>query len=93
MTGDASAPVFFDVDSAGNIIVISSELSADLSSQYDLRVVVSDSGNPPKTATATGVVILTKNRCVAGYHLIIIYGTLPMFAKINNTNIYDMKIQ
>ena len=61
MTGDGSAPVFFEVDINGNIKVKSS-LSADVSTQYSLRVVVSDSGRPPKTATATGVVTLTKNR-------------------------------
>lgn len=61
MSGDGSAPTFFGVDSNGNIRVVRS-LSADLSNQYNLRVLVSDSGRPPKTATATGVVTLTKNR-------------------------------
>lgn len=61
LTGDGSAPIFFDVDTSGNIMVKSS-LSADTTNEYTLRVVVSDSGRPAKTATATGVVRLTKNR-------------------------------
>ena len=61
LTGDGSAPVFFDVDTSGNIIVKSS-LSADTTSEYTLRVVVSDSGGPAKTATTTATVRLTKNR-------------------------------
>ena len=61
MTGDGSAPTFFEVDAVGNIKVRSS-LSADLSTRYNLRVLVSDSGQPAKTSTATGVVFLVKNR-------------------------------
>lgn len=61
LTGDGSSPVFFDVDSSGNIIV-KSPLSEDTTPEYNLRVVVSDAGRPPKTATATGRVILTQNR-------------------------------
>ena len=46
LTGDSNAPVFFDVDSSGNIFIKSS-LSDDTSSQYNLRVIVRDGGRPP----------------------------------------------
>lgn len=61
LTGDGNSPVFFDVDSSGNVFVKSS-LSDDTNTEYNLRVIVRDGGRPAKTATATGKVILTKNR-------------------------------
>lgn len=61
MTGDGSAPIFFDVNANGNIVVKSS-LADDTTTDYDIRVIVRDSGRPPKTATATGKIITTKNR-------------------------------
>lgn len=61
LIGDARALVFFDVDSNGNIIVKRS-LSTDSSGDYNIRVVVRDSGRPPKTATASATAVLTQNR-------------------------------
>jgi len=61
LTGEDSAPVFFDVDFNGNIFV-KSALSADTSTQYNLRLVVSDSGRPPKSSVVSATVQLTKNR-------------------------------
>ena len=39
-----------------------SSLSDDTTTEYRLRVRVSDSGRPAKTAVATATVVLTKNR-------------------------------
>lgn len=61
VTGDGTTPVFFDVDSNGNILVKSSLLD-DTTTDYNIRVIVRDGGRPPKTATATGKILITKNR-------------------------------
>eukprot|EP00105_Crassostrea_gigas_P030808 XP_011453260.1 PREDICTED: protocadherin-like wing polarity protein stan [Crassostrea gigas] len=76
LVGDGTATVYFQFDSSTGVVSLRQSLQPDTASTYNLRILASDGGCPPRTDTATVIISVQRNLNAPAFDRRIYYGTV-----------------